>query len=89
MLAAQWTSATVALAFRLALPVMGFLLLLDLALALMARTQPQLQLINLALPVKTGAALLLLAWQTPALPALLGRAASESLHILESFGSHP
>jgi len=85
-LAVQWTSATIALAFRLALPVMSFLLLLDLTLALLGRTQPQMPLINLALPVKMGATLLLLAWQSQTLPAAFGRSMGGLIEMLGQLG---
>ena len=85
-LVTKWTGATVALAFRLALPVTAFLLLLDLALALLGRTQPHMPLIQLALPVKMGAALVLLAWQSPILPGILGRAMADVLETLGRLG---
>lgn len=47
-------------AVRLALPVVGILLLFDLALALASRIQPQLQLLTLSFPVKMLAAVVLL-----------------------------
>lgn len=46
---------------RLALPVIGLLLLTDLMLALLSRIQPHLQLLGLSFPVKSLIALLTLA----------------------------
>lgn len=86
VLVSKWTGTCIALAFRLALPTMAFLLLLDLALALMGRTQPQMQLINLAMPVKLGASLVLLAWQARGLPTMLGRAMPGLLELLGRLG---
>jgi flagellar biosynthesis protein FliR len=85
-MAAKWTGATISLAFRLALPVTAFLLLLDLALALLGRTQPHMPLIQLAMPVKMGAAFVLLAWQSSILPGVLGRAMTEVLELLGRLG---
>ena len=45
------------LGLRLAMPVIGLLLLIDFALALLGRMQQQLQLLSLAFPVKMLAAL--------------------------------
>jgi flagellar biosynthetic protein FliR len=85
----NWTSVTFTFALRLAFPVMAFLLLLDLALALLGRTQPQLQLISLALPVKMGASLVLLAFQTAGIPSLLTTAAERAFRSLSQLGIPP
>ncbi len=86
MMVIRWSGAALALAFRLAMPVTAFLLLLDLTLALLGRTQLQMPLLNLALPVKMGATLLLLAWQATAFPAMLGRTVEGALEHLARFG---
>jgi flagellar biosynthetic protein FliR len=57
-------------AFRLALPVVAFLVLLDVALALAGRVNAHLQLLSVAFPVKMLAALILLAAAAPAFPEL-------------------
>ena len=44
---------------RLALPVAGMLLLVDLALALVGRINAQVQMITIAFPLKMGLALLM------------------------------
>lgn len=67
------------LAVRLALPVVGFLMLADIALALLGRINQQLQLLTLAFPVKMLAALALLAAVAGLFPALYGQAAERSL----------
>jgi flagellar biosynthesis protein FliR len=85
-IAGRWTGAAVALAFRLALPVTAFLLLLDIALALLGRTQPQMQLITQALPIKMGASLMLLAWQTVSVPDMLRRVMEGALEHLGRVG---
>lgn len=84
----RWTGSMIILAFRLALPVTALLLLLDMTLALLGRTQPQMPLINLALPVKMGATLILLALQTGSWPAIAGRATSGLVEQLAHFGLH-
>ncbi len=53
-------------ALRLALPVVGLLLLLDLALALVSRLNQQLQLLTVAFPAKMLLTLLLMAMLGPA-----------------------
>jgi flagellar biosynthesis protein FliR len=68
---------------RLALPVMGVLLLTDLALALLGRMQPNLQLLTLIFPVKMLGALIMLAALAPALPRLYRSAAQPAMEALE------
>ena len=85
-LAAQWTGGAIALALRLAFPVMAFLLLLDLSLALLGRTQPQMPLVNLALPVKMAATLILLALQSNVLPGMLKKSTGSLGELLGRLG---
>lgn len=59
-------------AFRLALPVVAFLILLDVALALVGRVNAHLQLLSVAFPAKMLAALVVMAAAAPAYPALFG-----------------
>lgn len=75
-------SSMLALGIRLSLPVVALLLFADLALALMSRIQPQLQLLSLAFPVKTLAALLLLAASARVAPVLFEWAARPSVAAL-------
>jgi flagellar biosynthetic protein FliR len=56
---------------RLALPVVGLLILLDVALALLGRLHQQLQLLSLSFPVKMLAALLVLSWIAALIPRLM------------------
>ncbi len=51
-------SDALALGLRLALPVAGFLLLVDLTLAVVGRLNAQFPLLNMAFPLKTGLAAL-------------------------------
>lgn len=48
--------------FRIALPVAGLLVMVDLALALLGRMHSQLQITSLAFPLKMVVGLLVLAW---------------------------
>ncbi|MDX1984308.1 MAG: flagellar biosynthetic protein FliR [Bryobacteraceae bacterium] len=57
-------------AFRLALPVVAFLVLLDVALALVGRVNAHLQLLSVAFPAKMLAALAVMAAAAPAYPSL-------------------
>jgi flagellar biosynthetic protein FliR len=68
---------------RIALPVIAFLLLVDLALALLGRMQSQLQLLTLAFPVKMLASLLLLASLASLFPTVFQSAAQRALDHLQ------
>ena len=56
---------------RLALPIVGLLVMLDVALALLGRLNAQLQLLSLAFPVKMLTALLVLSWIAGLIPRLM------------------
>jgi flagellar biosynthetic protein FliR len=64
-LAARAGAAMLELGLRLALPVIGLLVLTDLALSLASRIQAQLQLLSLAFPVKMLMTLVVLAATAP------------------------
>jgi flagellar biosynthetic protein FliR len=68
---------------RLAMPLMGFLLLIDLALALLGRIQQQLQLLQLAFPIKMLGALGLLAVLTPVIARIFESSAGRMIGALE------
>jgi flagellar biosynthesis protein FliR len=55
-------------AFRMVLPVLALLLMVDLCMGLLGRLNAQLQLITLAFPVKTLGTLPLLAWSVLLFP---------------------
>ncbi|MEP6961542.1 MAG: flagellar biosynthetic protein FliR [Acidobacteriota bacterium] len=67
---------------RLALPVVALLLLIDLALALIGRMQPQLQLLSLAFPAKMLATLAILAALAPMFPRLFATTAARTMTVL-------
>jgi flagellar biosynthetic protein FliR len=67
---------------RLAFPAIALLTMVDLALALLGRLQPSLQLLNLAFPAKTLVGLALLAWMAGLLPRLFTAFASAVLAVV-------
>ena len=67
---------------RLAMPVIALLLLIDLALALLGRMQQQLQLLSLAFPAKTLAALAILAALAPVMARIFEGAAGRTIGAL-------
>jgi len=79
----QFGGAVLELALRLALPVVGLLLLTDLTLALLGRLNSQLQLLTLAFPVKMLGALAAVAAVVALLPGLYSRQASQAANLLE------
>ena len=69
---------------RLALPVVALLVMVDVALALLGRLNPQLQLLSLAFPVKMLTALLAAGLDGGAVPARSARSCAE--HALAARG---
>jgi flagellar biosynthetic protein FliR len=67
---------------RLAMPVIGLMLLMDIALALLGRMQQQLQLLSLAFPAKMLAALVVLMILSPAMARLYQSASNETMTAL-------
>jgi flagellar biosynthesis protein FliR len=67
---------------RLAFPVIALLTMVDLALALLGRLQPKMQLLLLAFPAKMLAALLVLAWAAVLMPKLFRGCATHMLAAL-------
>ena len=67
---------------RLAMPVIGLLLMLDFALALLGRMQQQLQLLSLAFPMKMLAATAILAMLAPVLVRLYEGSAARTMEAL-------
>ena len=72
-------TAVIAAALRLAMPVVGMLLLLDIAFALFGRLQAQLQLHSLAFPAKMLATLGMLAALCRAFPSVYERVAEQGV----------
>lgn len=71
-------------AIRVSLPVAASLLVIDVALALLSRLQPQLQLLTLSFPIKMLAAMLFIAAGMPLLPSALHRATGDSLEAIQA-----
>jgi flagellar biosynthesis protein FliR len=67
---------------RLAFPVIALLTMVDLALALLGRLQPKMQMLMLAFPAKMLAALLVLAWTAVLMPTLFRGCAAQMLSAL-------
>jgi len=67
---------------RFAMPVIGLLLLIDVALALLGRMQQQLQLLSLAFPIKMLAGLSMLMILAPTLARLFQRASTQTMAAL-------
>jgi flagellar biosynthetic protein FliR len=67
---------------RLAMPVIGLMLLIDVALALLGRMQQQLQLLSLAFPIKMLAALVTLMILSPGFARLYQTASAETMTAL-------
>ena len=72
-------TAMFATGLRIALPVVAFLTMVDLALALLGRMQTQLQLISLAFPAKMLVTMVMLAALAALLPRLFEAAAQRAL----------
>jgi flagellar biosynthetic protein FliR len=67
---------------RLAMPVIGLMVLIDVALALLGRMQQQLQLLSLAFPIKMLAALGMLMVLAPGMARLFQTASSQTMTAL-------
>jgi len=74
---------------RCALPVVAILLVIDTALALLSRIQPQLQLLTLSFPLKMLAAIVFLAYGTPLLPGVLERSSLRSMDTVQILLASP
>lgn len=77
-------AAMLSTGLRLALPVIALLLLVDIAMALLGRVTPQLQLLTLAFPLKMLAALATMAALATILPAVYEKAAARAFEDLRS-----
>ena len=68
---APFFTALFVVAIRIALPVMGALMLTDLAMGLVARTVPQMNVLIVGFPAKVGVGLFVLAVSMPLAVALM------------------
>ncbi len=72
-------------AIRIALPVVGALLLTDVAMALVGRTVPQMNVLIVGFPVKIGVGLLVLAAAMPLLTGFMGAVFGRALLDVNGF----
>ena len=82
---APYFGALVVVALRVALPVMGALLLTDLILGLVGRMVPQMNVLVVGFPVKVGVGILALAASLPLATALIGTVLRETLLDVNGF----
>lgn len=73
------------LAIRIALPIIGLLFLVDLAMGVVGRVNAQMQMISLSFPVKMLVALAMLASLMTVFPLLYRQ---ESVHVLQAIREH-
>ncbi len=76
---APFFTALLTVAVRVALPVMGALMLTDLAMGLAARTTPQMNVLIVGFPAKIAVGLVVLAAATPLIAAFTASVLSDSL----------
>lgn len=68
--------------FRLVLPIVALLLMVDVSLALLSRLNSQLQLITLAFPIKMLLTLVLLAWLVLIFPKLFTQSSGPVIRLV-------
>jgi flagellar biosynthetic protein FliR len=71
-------------AFRLVLPVVGLLVMVDIALALVGRLNGQLQMMMLAFPVKMLTSIAVLAWILVLYPKVFSQSAGDAMGFVGS-----
>jgi len=76
-------------AIRFSLPVVAILLVIDAALSLLSRLQPQLQMLTLSFPLKMLASMAFLSFGTPMLSSAVERAAIRSLETVQMLMAIP
>ena len=78
-------AAMFTVAVRIALPVLGALLLTDLAMGLVARTVPQMNVLVVGFPIKIATGVLVLAVSVPLLTSFVGGVLTSSALDLNRF----
>jgi flagellar biosynthetic protein FliR len=81
-------SNMIATGFRLALPVIAILMMVDISLALLGRINAQLHLVTIAFPIKMIVGMALLGWLTLLLPALFRSGMSAAFSAMRGLISH-
>lgn len=82
---APFFTALLNVAVRIALPVMGALMLTDLAMGLAARTTPQMNVLVVGFPAKIGVGLLVLTASVPFAAAFIATVFGQALPEMNSF----
>ena len=75
----------VPVAMRIAMPVVGALLLTDLAMGLVARMVPQMNVLVVGFPIKVGVGVLVLAVSVPLLAGFMSAVFRSSLPDVQGF----
>jgi len=75
-------------AVRLSFPVVGLLLVLDVALALLSYVNARLQLLTLSFPVKMAVTMLVLSVTISAAPRLFQQLAVKTFEVVEALAGH-
>ncbi len=70
--------------FRLVLPLLSLLLMVEIAMALLARLNSQLHLMLLARPIKMLLTLVLFAWLLLIVPKIFGQSAGQTLQLVRA-----
>jgi len=85
----QFAATVFGLGLRLAMPLIALLLLVDISLAVFGRVQAHLHLVSLAMPVKLGVSMLLMAATLAYQPQFLARAMDDSIRLIEGMIRSP
>ena len=80
----HFAASIFSLGLRLAMPVIALLLLVDVSLAVFGRIEAHLQLVSLAMPVKLGASMFLMAATVGYQPRILADSMNDCVRVLES-----
>jgi flagellar biosynthesis protein FliR len=85
----QWVSWLIAQSVVLALPVIGALLVVNIALAVVARAAPQLSIINVGFPFMILFGMLVVLYTAQALEPIFARLFDEALTLARDFAGGP
>ncbi len=80
---AQFAGSIFGAGLRIAAPVIAFILLADISLAVLGRVQSQLQLMTLTMPVKLGATMLLLGLTISLQPGIFDSRMADWAHFVD------
>lgn len=80
----EFSASIISTGMRLAAPIIALVLLADFVLAVLGRVQAQLHLLSLTMPVKLGAALVLMAAIISLQPSMFESLIASSIRMMES-----